>query len=98
LPVRPANRALLKRAGKVVWLKASPETILRRMTGDPATERLRPQLTRLPPLAEIKHVLNERTPFYREIADWEVDTDSTPLPELADRIALWFQVAPGHTF
>jgi shikimate kinase len=91
LPVRPANRALLKRAGRVVWLKASPETILRRMSGDPTTERMRPQLTPLPPLAEIVHVLNERTPIYREIADLEVDTDDVPLPELADYIAGWFR-------
>ena len=99
LPVQPANRELLKSAGKkgalrpvtVVWLKASPETILRRMTGDPATESMRPQLTNLPPLAEIEHVLNERLPVYREIADLEVDTDNASLPELADRIALWFQ-------
>ena len=92
LPVRPANRELLKRAGRVVWLKASPETILRRMAGDPATQRMRPQLTNLPPLAEIEHVLNERTPIYREIADLEVDTDKTPLPELAEQIALWYIV------
>jgi shikimate kinase len=89
LPVRPANRELLKRAGQVIWLKASPETILRRMTGDPATEQTRPQLTNLPPLAEIAHVLSERTPIYREIADLEVDTDHASLPELADRIAVW---------
>jgi len=107
LPVRPANRELLKRAGEegalrpaikgtlrsvaVVWLKASPDTILRRMAGDPSTERTRPQLTNLPPLAEIEHVLNERTSIYREIADLEVDTDDASLPELADRIAMWFQ-------
>jgi shikimate kinase len=89
LPVRPVNRELLKRAGRVVWLKASSETILRRMTGDPSTEQMRPQLTNLPPSAEIEHVLNERTPIYREIADLEVDTDDASLSELADRIVLW---------
>ena len=91
LPVRPANRELLKRAGRIVWLKASPETILRRMSGDPATARMRPQLTSLPPLAEIAHVLNERTPIYHETADLEVDTDEVTLPELADRIVNWFR-------
>ena len=107
LPVRPANRELLKRAGgeealrpakegavrpaTVVWLKASPETILRRMAGDPATERMRPQLTNLPPLDEIISILRTREKIYREIADWEVDTDNTSLPELADRIAMWYR-------
>jgi len=113
LPVRPANRTLIKsavlkrvvaegalrpaeegalRPATVVWLKASPETILRRMVGDPATEFMRPQLTNLPPLAEIEHLLNERTPIYREIADWEVDTDNASLPELVEKIAAWYQV------
>ena len=92
LPMRPDNRELLKRAGRVVWLKASPETILHRMSGDPATQQMRPQLTNLPPLAEIAHVLNERTPVYRETADLEVDTDATTLPELVDRIVCWYNM------
>jgi len=98
LPVQPANRELLQRAGEegalrpatVVWLKASPETILRRMAGDPATERMRPQLTNLPPLDEIVSVLQARENIYREIADLEVDTDNASLPELADTITLWY--------
>jgi len=91
LPVRSANRELLKRSGRVVWLRASPETILRRMTGDPATQRTRPNLTTLPPLAEIVHVLNERDAIYRETADLEVDTDTLSLSEWAERIATWFR-------
>ena len=93
LPVRAANRKFLKRAGRVVWLKASPETIFRRMTGDPASERMRPQLTNLPPLAEIAHVLSQRNAIYRETADLEVATDEVALPELADKIAYWFGLA-----
>ncbi len=89
LPVREANRELLKRSGDVVWLKASPETILRRMAGDPATQRMRPQLTQLPPLGEIEHVLNERAAIYREIAELELDTDAASEPELAERIMDW---------
>jgi len=103
LPVRPVNRELLKnarlkRAGEegslrsatVVWLKASPETILQRMTGDPATESMRPPLTNLPPQAEIVCILGAREKIYREIADLEVATDDVSLSELADRIAMWY--------
>jgi len=90
LPVRPANRVLLRNAGKIVWLKASPETILRRMTGDPATERMRPQLTTMPPLDEITSLLRAREEIYREIADLEIDTDDVSLSELADRVAVWY--------
>ncbi|MDR1382285.1 MAG: shikimate kinase [Planctomycetaceae bacterium] len=90
LPIREANRALLRRFGKIVWLKASPETILKRMSGDPDTEKTRPQLTQLPPLEEIRHVLEQRNPIYREIADLEIDTEQKPLTEIAAQIALWF--------
>jgi len=91
LPVRPANRELLKRVGRIVWLKASPETILKRISDDPATERMRPQLTNLSPLAEIEHIINERTPIYREIADLEVNSDNVDLSELAEILASWFR-------
>ena len=91
LPVRKENRELLKQHGHVVWLKASPETIHRRMSGDPGTEQTRPQLTNLPPLDEIRHVLENRGPIYAEIAELELDTEPATLPELADRIAEWYR-------
>jgi len=89
--LRPATKGATLRPATVVWLKASPETILRRMAGDPATERMRLQLTNLPPFDEIVSVLRAREEIYREIADLEIDTDNASLPELADRIAMWFQ-------
>ena len=89
--MRPANRKLLRQAGRVVWLKASPETIHRRMTCDPASQRMRPQLTSLPPLAEIAHVLNQRKAIYSETADLEIETDDVALPELVAPIASWFK-------
>ena len=88
--MRQENRELLKRHGHVVWLKASPETIHRRMSGDPGTQQNRPQLTALPPLKEIEHVLNARNPIYAEIAGLELDTETATLAELAKRIAEWF--------
>lgn len=91
LPLREENRELLKQHGHVVWLKASPETIHRRMSGDPGTEDTRPQLTTLPPLEEISHLLEKRRPIYAEIADLELDTETATLPELANQIAEWYQ-------
>ena len=90
LPVREKNRELLKQYGHVVWLKASPETIHRRMSGDPGTEQTRPQLTNLPPLDEIEHVLNARNPIYAELANLEIDTETKPLPDLAEQITRWY--------
>ena len=83
VPVRPANRELLRKHGFVVWLKALPETILARMSSDPTTGERRPNLTNLPPLGEIEHVLQTREPFYRETAHLEIDTEGRTLPEIA---------------
>ncbi|MDR1491779.1 MAG: shikimate kinase [Planctomycetaceae bacterium] len=91
LPMREANRILLQQFGKIVWLKASPKTILERMSGDPNTETTRPHLTQLPPFEEIQYVLEQRSPIYREIADLEIDTDQKPPEDIAAQIASWLQ-------
>ncbi|MDO4558056.1 MAG: shikimate kinase [Planctomycetia bacterium] len=43
-PLRPGNRTLLRRAGTIVWLTASPETIARRIHADPTSADRRPTL------------------------------------------------------
>src|SRR5262245_13601530 len=43
--LREDNRQLIKSSGKVVWLQASPETLLARIHADPTTAERRPNLT-----------------------------------------------------
>lgn len=85
-PMRAESLQAMRRGGKVVWLKARPETILARMSGDQTTAARRPNLTEKGPLDEIMHLLSVREPIYRESADLEVDTESKTLAELADEI------------
>lgn len=85
-PMRPESRQAMKSRGKVVWLKALPETILGRMSGDQTTAARRPNLTEKGPLDEIVHLLSVREPVYREAADLEVDTESKTPESLADEI------------
>lgn len=66
-------------AGPVVWLKASAETIDRRLHGDETTAGRRPNLTASGGLAEIEELLFVREPLYRETASLIVTTDE-PLP------------------
>jgi shikimate kinase len=66
-------------AGPVVWLKASAETIDRRLHGDETTADRRPNLTATGGLAEIEQLLAVREPLYRETASLVVATDE-PLP------------------
>jgi shikimate kinase len=86
-PLRPANRQAMRKAGKVVWLTARPETILARMTADATTAARRPNLTDRSPLDEIVDLLKKREPAYRESADWMVDTEGRTPEELAEEIA-----------
>jgi shikimate kinase len=85
-PLRPESRQAIRKAGKVVWLTARPETILTRMTGDTTTAARRPNLTDNDPLAEIVELLKRREPIYRESADCVVDTEGRTPDELAEEI------------
>lgn len=82
LPVREKNRELLKRAGKVVYLRTSPETVYDRLKGD----ETRPLLKSEDPLARIKELQDERGKIYEEAADIIVDTDGKSPEEVANEI------------
>ena len=55
--LRAETRLAMREGGKVVWLRARPETILARMSADATTATRRPSLTDKDPLEEIIHVL-----------------------------------------
>ena len=82
------NVGNLKRNGWMVWLKASPEVLERRMADDLKSGNIRPALTGVDPLEEIKQVLTARLPLYENATDFIVDTDSLTVREVAHRIIL----------
>jgi shikimate kinase len=82
---QPENLPLLAAAGPVVWLKAQPETLHRRLADDPATAPRRPDLT-VGGLAEIRALLAHRSPLYRKCAALEVDTDQKTPAEIVEQI------------
>ena len=71
LPVREENRRLLENAGKVVYLKASPETVYDRVKDDTS----RPLLQTSDPLSRIKELQAARSDIYEQAADIIIDTD-----------------------
>jgi shikimate kinase len=83
--LRPANRSLLRAAGKVIWLQAALETIERRLADDPTTAARRPPLT-VGGADEIRELLARREPLYRECADLIVDTQQKSPAEIAAEI------------
>jgi shikimate kinase len=84
--LRPENRQALKAAGKVVWLQATPQTILKRLAADPRTAAQRPPLTSQGGLEEVRQLLAIREPLYAETADLAVDTEGKTLAAVAAEI------------
>jgi len=80
---REANFAVLRAAGPVVWLEASPETIVARISGDDQ----RPSLTGTKSFTdEVVEVLERRTPLYRRIAHCAVDTSDKTIDGVAEEV------------
>ena len=83
MPLREENRKLLRKIGKVVYLKAEPETIYERIKDDTS----RPLLRSEDPQKKIREMMNERSSIYEEAADITVITDGKSCREIAGEIA-----------
>jgi len=77
----PANRELLGERGTVVWLRARPETLAKRV-GDGSG---RPLLSGDPTVA-IRELDRIRRPLYAEVADAVIDVDDLNPSEIAERV------------
>ena len=84
--LRESTRLRLRSSGRVIWLTAEPETILRRITADAATPTMRPNLTSLPMREEIIGVLEQRKPLYAETAHEIIDTDGQTADEITENV------------
>lgn len=85
------NLDRLKQHSLVICLWAAPEKILHRVRH----QSHRPLLHDPDPLAKIKTLLAERTPFYRQ-ADVMINTEHRAVRTLARQIAHQFHLAPGR--
>ncbi|MBT8358150.1 MAG: shikimate kinase [Desulfobacterales bacterium] len=70
------NRVNMKKSGKIIWLKATFSTVKKRMLFDSKTKDFRPALTSKKVDEEIKETLLLRTPYYKKIMDFSIDTDN----------------------
>lgn len=81
-----ANRRRMRDTGRVVWLRAEPEVLERRLAnaGD------RPLLAEPDWTGRITRLLEERSRAYEDAADYEIDTSPMSVEEVAMRIEqLW---------
>ena len=79
----PGVVALVRPIGSIIYLRARPETVLRRMGADRAA---RPLLSGHDPLAALGALLAEREAVYAG-ADYVIDTDLLDPQQLIDKIA-----------
>jgi len=93
-PLRSESRRAMRQSGKVVWLKALPETVHARISGDATTAGRRPNLTAQGGLEEIVRLMRQREPVYRESADLQVDTEGRTPEQLAAEILDRLNMAP----
>lgn len=84
--LRDQNVEALRAGGWLAWLRASPEELCRRIQADRHSESLRPPLTDLEPLAEVRSELARRRAMYAAAADFVVDTDQRSPRQVAELI------------
>lgn len=88
--LRPANRAAMKRPGnQVVYLRATPEDLARRLRHDTH----RPLLQVGDPLRKLRDLFRVRDPLYREVAGFVIDTGRTSVPTLVNLLSMQLEMA-----
>ncbi len=80
------NRKRLKGLGVVVWLRAAPEELYRRVVADRKSAVSRPPLIPADALTEVRMLLAQRGGWYEELADVEIDTTGKSPVEVTQMI------------
>lgn len=77
----PVNRGRLRSAPAVVWLRARPETLIRRVGTGAGRPWLQPN-----PARAIRRLAAERDQYYADVADAVVDVDDISAEEAARQV------------
>ncbi len=84
-PLREENAAALRGAGRVVWLTARPDIVVKRTAH---RQGARPLLAGADeePLTRVLRMMGERSPVYQRLAELVVDTSDRPPMAVAREI------------
>ena len=85
----PANATLLRDAGRIIWLRSSPEVLWHRIQDDHNSHEQRPSLTELGGLDEVTSLLARRVPIYESLADHAIDTDLITPDQAVENVIHW---------
>jgi shikimate kinase len=87
--LREANRRALHDRATVVYLRAMPDELFRRMRHD--TQR--PLLQVDDPLAKLRELFQQRDPLYAETAHFTVETGRPSVPTLVNMVLMQLELA-----
>lgn len=87
--LRPENRDALRHMGTVLYLRASPEEIYKRVRHD----RTRPLLQVGNPLERLRELYGQRDPLYRETAHYVIETGRPTVSTLVNMIMMQLEMA-----
>jgi shikimate kinase len=87
--LRPANRRALHEHTTVVYLRALPEELFRRLRHD----RQRPLLQVADPMRKLRELFRERDPLYRETAHFTIETGRPSVASLVNMILMQLELA-----
>ena len=92
-----ANRAIIAQHGRVIYLASRAEDIFRRLRGetDPNGLPSRPLLAGSDPLARIREQIRAREPIYREMAEFQFDTDALDVEGVTNAIVAYLEQHPA---
>lgn len=82
MALREENRKLLRRLGKVIYLRAAPDTIYERLKKD----NTRPLLRGDDPKEKIRSLMAERAALYEDAAQVIVDVDGKEFEDIVKEI------------
>lgn len=80
--LRESNVALMKRSGRIVFLTATPETVLERIKNNDD----RPLLQKHKSVESIREMMEQRREKYERAADLIIDTDRKSIEEICVEI------------
>ena len=93
--LRPANRECMRQAGRVIYLRSTPEELFRRLRQD----SVRPLLQVADPLQRLRTLFDERDPLYRETAHFVIETGRPSVATVVNMIVMQLELAgvlPPH--
>ena len=82
----PEIREILRSMGLIVWLTAEVGTILTRMKSDPNNIDNRPPLSDKDWETEVKDLMFQRSPVYRQLADFSLETDGKTVEVVTEEL------------